>query len=81
MQISNNKYLTVRNTTGYYQIDPGKFRGPGSSAECMDDDKFIQCMIKTGSWPGHPAADQWNGQRKCSSSLCSVFFRSLNRSC
>ena len=60
--VSNNHFVTVRNTTGYYQIDPGKFRGPGSSAECMDDDKFIQCMIKTGSWPGHPAADQWNGQ-------------------
>lgn len=60
--VSNNKYVTVRNSTGYYQIDPGKFRGPGSSAECMDDKKFIACMIKTGSWPGHNATDQWNGQ-------------------
>lgn len=28
----------------------------------MDDEKFIACMIKTGSWPGHNQTDQWNGQ-------------------
>lgn len=55
---SNRKYVIVRNSTGHYQIDPGKFRGPGSSDECLDDERFIACMIST-SPPG--ATNQWTG--------------------
>lgn len=29
--------VIVRNSTGYYQIDPARFPGPGSSAECLDE--------------------------------------------
>ena len=56
---SNIKFVIVRNSTGHYQVDPGKFRGPGSTGQCLDDEQFIACMVNN-SRPG--ATDQWNGQ-------------------
>ena len=60
---ADNKYVTVRNSTGFYQIDPGKFPGAGSSASCASGDaQFMACMKQTGSWLGHNATHQWSGQ-------------------
>ena len=51
---SNMQYVIVRNASGYYQIDPGKFPGPGSSADCLDDTVLNACLANHSNghdWP------------------------------
>ena len=46
--------VIVRNSTGFYQIDPAKFPGPGSSADCLDEAKLAACL-GTHDKPGRSA--------------------------
>ena len=41
---SNIANVIVRNTSGYYQIDPARFPGPGSSADCLNETTLRQCL-------------------------------------
>ena len=40
--------VIVRNATGHYQIDPNRFPGPGSSAQCLNETALEQCLKATG---------------------------------
>ena len=57
---SNIINVIVRNSSGYYEIDPARFPGPGSSPECLDAATLRACLAnhsKNGrSWSsGDPA--------------------------
>ena len=53
--------MIVRNSSGFYEIDPARFPGPGSSAECFDQPTLRACLAKSkgdnpAAWPqGNPA--------------------------
>ena len=53
---SNIVNLIVRNASGYYQIDPARFPGPGSSADCLDEAKLRACLANHSKSPGSPNA-------------------------
>ena len=57
---SNINNVIVRNSSGYYQIDPARFPGPGSSKECLDEATLRACLANHSrdghSWSaGDPA--------------------------
>jgi len=45
-------FIAKRNSTGFYQIDPARFPGPGSSAACLNDTQLAACLAK-----GAPSGD------------------------
>jgi hypothetical protein len=47
---TKRQYLIVRNSTGYYQIDPARFPGPGSTADCLNETILSVCL-KSGKEP------------------------------
>jgi len=53
---SNIVNVIVRNSSGYYTIDPARFPGPGSSAACLDEPTLRACLAthsKNGrDWSG-----------------------------
>ena len=41
---SNMRNVIVRNSTGYYQIDPARFPGPGSTDACLNATTLAACL-------------------------------------
>ena len=43
---SNFRNVIVRNSTGYYQVDPARFPGPGSKPLCLNSTSRQACLTK-----------------------------------
>eukprot|EP00729_Bicosta_minor_P007928 gene7928-10725_t len=43
-ETKQRRNVIVRNTTGYYQIDPARFPGPGSTPDCLNATTLIACL-------------------------------------
>jgi hypothetical protein len=48
---SCSTYMMDRNSTGFYQIDAARFPGPGSSAQCLDDQTLTDCLAQPNHCP------------------------------
>ena len=49
---SNAQNVIVRNASGYYEIDPARFPGPGSTPQCLNATTLRACC---GGAPCHTA--------------------------
>ena len=81
---SNIANVIVRNSSGYYEIDPARFPGPGSSPACLNETTLRACLANYSrgghSWSsGDPAtcgcANGNGGMAALSAELRSMGFR------
>jgi hypothetical protein len=80
---SNIANIIVRNKSGYYQIDPARFPGPGSSTDCLNETKLRACLAnhsKNHNWvngdPAHCGCTNGNeGMAELSSELRAMGFK------
>lgn len=55
-------FIVERNSSGFMQIDPARFPGPGSNETCLNDDALVACIAAksggdTGDGPNVDPAD------------------------